>query len=67
MFVNIYVNHPFGTIHVLICLILMERQAIIKVEHLAKKFGSFEAVKDVSFTVNKLKESDYTEGAFVLA
>jgi len=31
----------------------MERQAIIKVEHLAKKFGSFEAVKDVSFTVNK--------------
>ncbi len=53
MFVNIYVNHPFGTIHVLICLIIMEKQAIIKVENLAKKFGSFEAVKDVSFTVNK--------------
>jgi len=53
MFVNIYVNQPFGTIHVLICLIIMEKQAIIKVEHLAKKFGSFEAVKDVSFTVNK--------------
>lgn len=31
----------------------MEKQAIIKVTNLAKKFGSFEAVKDVSFTVNK--------------
>ncbi len=26
---------------------------IIKVEHLSKRFGSYEAVKDVSFTVNK--------------
>ena len=31
----------------------MENQTIIKVEHLAKNFGSFEAVKDVSFAVNK--------------
>ena len=31
----------------------MENQTIIKVDHLAKNFGAFEAVKDVSFTVNK--------------
>lgn len=31
----------------------MEQQTIIKVRNLSKKFGSFEAVKDVSFTVNK--------------
>ncbi len=31
----------------------MEQQTIIKVQNLSKKFGSFEAVKDVSFTVNK--------------
>lgn len=31
----------------------MEQQTVIKVENLAKNFGSFEAVKDVSFTVNK--------------
>jgi ABC-type multidrug transport system ATPase subunit len=31
----------------------MGQQTVIKVEHLAKNFGSFEAVKDVSFTVNK--------------
>jgi ABC-2 type transport system ATP-binding protein len=31
----------------------MENTEIIKVQHLAKKFGSFQAVKDVSFTVNK--------------
>jgi ABC-2 type transport system ATP-binding protein len=31
----------------------MENSEIIKVEHLSKKFGSFQAVKDVSFTVNK--------------
>jgi ABC-2 type transport system ATP-binding protein len=31
----------------------MENTEIIKVEHLAKNFGSFQAVKDVSFTVNK--------------
>ena len=31
----------------------MENQPIIQVKHLSKKFGSFEAVKDVSFTVNK--------------
>jgi ABC-2 type transport system ATP-binding protein len=31
----------------------VENQPIIQVKHLSKKFGSFEAVKDVSFTVNK--------------
>jgi ABC-2 type transport system ATP-binding protein len=31
----------------------MEQVNIIKVTHLAKKFGQFEAVKDVSFEVNK--------------
>jgi ABC-2 type transport system ATP-binding protein len=31
----------------------MKGTEIIKVEHLAKNFGSFQAVKDVSFTVNK--------------
>jgi ABC-2 type transport system ATP-binding protein len=31
----------------------MGQQTVIKVEHLAKNFGSFEAVKDVSFSVNK--------------
>lgn len=31
----------------------MSVDTIIKVEHLAKRFGSFEAVRDVSFTVNK--------------
>ena len=31
----------------------MEDETIIKVEHLAKRFGTFEAVKDVSFSVNK--------------
>lgn len=31
----------------------MKETEIIKVEHLAKNFGSFQAVKDVSFTVNK--------------
>lgn len=31
----------------------MEQQTIIKVRNLSKKFGSFEAVKDVSFTVHK--------------
>ena len=28
-------------------------EPIIEVNHLSKKFGNFEAVKDVSFTVNK--------------
>lgn len=31
----------------------MENNEIIKVQHLSKRFGSFEAVKDVSFTVKK--------------
>ena len=31
----------------------MEHQPVIQVKNLSKKFGSFEAVKDVSFTVNK--------------
>lgn len=31
----------------------MEQQTIIKVQNLSKKFGSFEAVKNVSFTVSK--------------
>lgn len=31
----------------------MKDETIIKVEHLAKRFGTFEAVKDVSFSVNK--------------
>jgi len=31
----------------------MEKETIIKVEHLAKNFGSFQAVKDVSFTVSR--------------
>ncbi|MEN9971949.1 MAG: hypothetical protein RIS20_296 [Bacteroidota bacterium] len=31
----------------------MKETEIIKVEHLAKNFGNFQAVKDVSFTVNK--------------
>ena len=31
----------------------MENTEIIKVQHLAKNFGSFQAVKDVSFTVKK--------------
>lgn len=31
----------------------MENTEIIKVQHLAKNFGSFQAVKDVSFSVNK--------------
>ncbi len=31
----------------------MEQQTIIKVRNLSKKFGSFEAVKNVSFTVHK--------------
>jgi ABC-type multidrug transport system ATPase subunit len=31
----------------------MEQQTIIKVEHLSKRFGTFEAVKNVSFSVNK--------------
>jgi ABC-2 type transport system ATP-binding protein len=31
----------------------MESETIIKVEHLAKRFGTFEAVKDVSFSVNR--------------
>jgi ABC-2 type transport system ATP-binding protein len=31
----------------------MEHQAIIEVKGLQKYFGSFEAVKNVSFTVNK--------------
>jgi ABC-type multidrug transport system ATPase subunit len=31
----------------------MNETEIIKVEHLAKNFGSFQAVKDVSFTVNR--------------
>lgn len=31
----------------------MEQQTIIRVRNLSKKFGSFEAVKNVSFTVNK--------------
>lgn len=31
----------------------MSVDTIIKVEHLAKRFGSFEAVRDVSFTVNR--------------
>lgn len=31
----------------------MEQQPIIKVRNLSKKFGSFEAVKNVSFTVHK--------------
>jgi ABC-2 type transport system ATP-binding protein len=31
----------------------MTTEPIIRVEHLAKRFGTFEAVKDVSFTVNR--------------
>lgn len=31
----------------------MEQQTIIKVQNLSKKFGAFEAVKNVSFTVNR--------------
>lgn len=31
----------------------MEKETVIKVEHLAKSFGSFQAVKDVSFTVGR--------------
>ncbi len=31
----------------------MEGETIIKVEHLAKRFGTFEAVKDVSFSVSR--------------
>lgn len=31
----------------------MTPEPIIRVEHLAKRFGTFEAVKDVSFTVNR--------------
>ena len=31
----------------------MEQQTIIKVRNLSKKFGSFEAVRNVSFTVHK--------------
>ncbi|MFM2189658.1 MAG: hypothetical protein RL491_44 [Bacteroidota bacterium] len=31
----------------------MDCEEIIKVEHLAKRFGTFEAVKDVSFTVHR--------------
>jgi ABC-type multidrug transport system ATPase subunit len=31
----------------------MEKETIIKVEHLAKSFGNFQAVKDVSFTVSR--------------
>lgn len=31
----------------------MQTEQVIKVKQLAKKFGNFEAVKDVSFTVNK--------------
>jgi ABC-type multidrug transport system ATPase subunit len=31
----------------------MEKETIIKVEHLAKSFGTFQAVKDVSFTVSR--------------
>jgi ABC-type multidrug transport system ATPase subunit len=31
----------------------MEKETIIKAEHLAKSFGSFQAVKDVSFTVSR--------------
>jgi ABC-type multidrug transport system ATPase subunit len=31
----------------------VENQSVIQVKNLSKKFGSFEAVKDVSFTVNK--------------
>lgn len=31
----------------------MQEETIIKVDHLAKKFGTFEAVKDVSFTVHR--------------
>jgi ABC-2 type transport system ATP-binding protein len=31
----------------------MEKETVIKVEHLAKSFGSFQAVKDVSFTVSR--------------
>lgn len=31
----------------------MGSETIIKVEHLAKRFGTFEAVKDVSFSVNR--------------
>ena len=31
----------------------MKGETIIKVEHLAKRFGTFEAVKDVSFSVNR--------------
>ena len=31
----------------------MEQQAIIEVKGLQKSFGSFEAVKNVTFTVNK--------------
>jgi len=31
----------------------MEKETVIKVDHLAKSFGSFQAVKDVSFTVSR--------------
>lgn len=31
----------------------MEKETVIKVEHLAKSFGSFQAVKDVSFTISR--------------
>jgi len=31
----------------------MEKETVIKVVHLAKSFGSFQAVKDVSFTVSR--------------
>ncbi|MBM3453026.1 MAG: ABC transporter ATP-binding protein [Bacteroidetes bacterium] len=31
----------------------MENQSVLHVKNLSKKFGNFEAVKDVSFTVNK--------------
>ena len=31
----------------------MESETIIEVENLAKRFGTFEAVKDVSFSVNR--------------
>lgn len=31
----------------------MEKETVIRVDHLAKSFGSFQAVKDVSFTVSR--------------
>ncbi len=35
------------------CYLQIESETIIEVENLAKRFGTFEAVKDVSFSVNR--------------